>query len=121
MKLAILHYESKGLKVKDVSKEKIGYDLFCDSKTLSFGVEVKGTRSAGSKVIVTEGEVRKAKEVKVELFVVSMIEVKYQLEKKNIVCSSGQWSVISPWKPLAESLKPKTYDYELPTVEWNEI
>ena len=50
-----------------------------------------------------------------------MIEVKYQLEKKNIVCSSGHWSVISPWKPLAESLKPKTYDYELPTVEWNEI
>ena len=121
MKLAISHYESKGLKVKDVSKEKIGYDLSCDSKTLSFGVEVKGTRSAGSKVIVTEGEVRKAEEVKVELFVVSMIEVKYQLEKKNIVCSSGQWSVISPWKPLPESLKPKTYDYELPPVEWKRL
>ena len=121
MQLAISHYESKGLKVKDVSKEKIGYDLSCDSKAFSFGVEVKGTRSTGSKVIVTEGEVRKAKEVKVELFVVSMIEVKYQLEKKNIVCSSGQWSVISPWKPLPESLRPKTYDYELPTVDWNEI
>ena len=86
-----------------------------------FGVEVKGTRNAGSKVIVTEGEVRKAEEAKVELFVVSMIKIKYHLEKKNIVCSSGQWVVISPWKPLTESLKPKTYDYELPTVEWNEI
>ena len=50
-----------------------------------------------------------------------MIKIKYQIEKKNIVCSSGKWSVISPWKPLPESLKPKTYDYELPTVEWNEI
>ncbi len=64
---------------------------------------------------------RKAEEAKVELFVVSMIKIKYQLEKKNIVCSSGKWSVISPWKPLPESLKPKTYDYELPPVEWKRL
>ena len=121
MKVAISHYESKGLKVKDVSKEKIGYDLSCDSKSFSFGVEVKGTQSAGSKVIVTEGEVKKAEEKKVELFVVSMIEVKYELEMKNIVCSSGQWSLLSPWKPLPESLRPKTYDYELPPVEWKRL
>ena len=84
---------------------------------MSFGVEVQGTRTAGSRVIVTEGEVRKAEEKKVELFVVSMIEVKYELEKKNIICSSGQWSILSPWKPLPEALRPKTYDYELPPVE----
>ena len=121
MHLAIKHYESKGLKVKDVSQEKVGYDLFCDSNKMSFGVEVKGTRSSGNKVIVTDGEVRKAEEVNVELFVVSMIEVKYGLEKKNVVCSLGQWSVISPWKPLHKSLKPKTYDYELPAVKWKEV
>ena len=63
MHLAIKHYESKGLKVKDVSQEKVGYDLFCDSNKMSFGVEVKGTRSSGNKVIVTDGEVRKAEEV----------------------------------------------------------
>ena len=45
MKPAISYYESQGLEIKDVSKEKIGYDLSCDSKALSFGVKVKGTRT----------------------------------------------------------------------------
>lgn len=96
-------------------KENLGYDIeFSDGKQRLL-VEVKGTRTQGERVIVTNNEVEHAhaKSEKSVLFVVAKIRVTEG--KTGPECSGGEVSVYEGWDPKAgkELLSVKDYWYKL--------
>lgn len=95
------------------------YDLLCTRKGRSLlRVEVKGTTAKGPEsVILTDGEVRSARESDVPsaLFVVSDIE---------LLRKGGQWLArggtpfwVPNWKPNYRHLRPISYTYSLPRLK----
>lgn len=110
MDRAISYYQSKG-RVVVVGKP---YDIDCHSPDGHFRVEVKGTRSVGDKVIVTRNEVRHALEgeIRVELFLVSGIEVTF--ERSMPRAHGGNAFVVRNWKPKADELEPTEFLYRFP-------
>lgn len=109
-------YEGRDWKVKRVDQEKLGYDLCCVSGSRTLFVEVKGTRTAGERVVITANEAFHAHEHSedTELFVLYNIQVDRTVPKEPR-CFGGEQRVISDWDPHATgSLVPKVYYWHLP-------
>ena len=53
------HFQGNGWTVRDVSKEKLGYDLLCTRRKSSLHVEVKGIAGSGRRFIITAAERRR--------------------------------------------------------------
>lgn len=86
------------------------YDLLCVRPGRELHVEVKGTTTDGSTVILTRNEVTHANLATClnALFVVSSIRM------ENGQASGGECAVIDPWAPKQEHLTPINYYYRVP-------
>lgn len=106
-------YFGKDYDVKDVSRTK-PYDLECWRGQHMLRVEVKGTQSVGSSVILTFNEVENAKINTCALFVVHSI--KCVKSEDTVIPESGELMILNPWQiDLHGSLKPISFIYEIKT------
>jgi len=113
MEKAKAFYEERGWEVEDVSANK-PYDLCCKAANgEELHVEVKGTTSEGSQVLLTANEVQHARYhyPKVALFIVSHIQVDLTSDEK---LRGGEIQVIEPWNIDEGRLIVLAYAYNLP-------
>lgn len=108
---AIEHYASMG-KIVDTSKDN-PYDLFVDGE-ISFSVEVKGTSSDGTRIILTRNEVfhNQKHSPATELFILRRIKV--SRAGKTVICSDGEPFIIHEWSPKDADLFPTQFMYRVP-------
>ncbi len=112
MATATEHFESLGFAVQDRSKNH-PYDLKCVREDETLYVEVKGTQTDGSGVILTTGEVEFARQHSehMALFVLHSIQV--SKDRKDL--SNGDVAIIHPWVIEQAALNPLSYKYTVPS------
>ena len=115
MARAKAHYENAGYSVENTSASR-PYDLVCTRGSEFRRVEVKGTSTAGERVILTSGEVLAARErgVTTDLFVVREIKVTRTDVTREL--SGGVVHLIENWVPHDDHLEAKQYSYQVPAV-----
>ena len=112
MEKATTRFERDGYTVRDVSNRE-SYDLSCTRGDEVLHVEVKGTQTAGDKILLTRGEVRLArkKSPHTALFVAHSVAVVEDGGKPRV--SGGGSRIIRPWNPTSAMLKPLVYSCEI--------
>lgn len=111
---ATKHWESQGWDVEDVGAIE-SYDLRCTMDDTELHVEVKGTSTLGSKVILPKNEVKHAREYPyVALFILQEIEVDRSGDVP--VASGGNPIVYDPWNIDAGELECDRYSYTPPAA-----
>jgi hypothetical protein len=113
MHLAINHFQQQGWGVEDVSKYE-SYDLLCTRQEERLYVEVKGTTSEGSKILMTYQEVIHTQQnyPHTALFVVSQIKlINSEVELEAI---GGEIKLYQPWLLSDDNLKAIAYEYQVP-------
>jgi len=113
MRLARGHYEHQGYAVEEVGKP---YDLRCSATAKTLYVEVKGTQTSGSEILLTNNEVMFAEdhEGEMELFVVSNVEVIHTGD--HVEARGGEFRVMK-WAIDRNRLFPLGFSYCLPGRE----
>jgi hypothetical protein len=108
MKAAIRYFRRAGFTVEDVSSRN-PYDLKCVKRQKELHVEVKGTTTDGTTIVLTYNEVRHVQSDRnsVALFILHSI----RLNKKN--ASGGKLRVLMPWRVGKRHLKPVSYTYQV--------
>jgi hypothetical protein len=108
MNMATRYFERKHFKVTDVSKTR-SYDLECRRAKQVLHVEVKGTTTAGAKILLTANEVKHAQKPQhaCVLFILHGIALR---GKK---ATGGTAAVHDPWRPDDSRLRPIAYIYRL--------
>lgn len=108
---ATKHFEALGYKVKDVGRTK-SYDLECRKLEEVLRVEVKGTQTDGTSVILTHNEVASARKHVTALFLLHSI--KWLRIAKSTVPTGGHPFVLNPWHLDTHGfLAPLSYMYEI--------
>lgn len=109
------YFRKRGFEVEDVSVEQ-PYDLRCEQGDLTVHVEVKGTQTDGSQVILTANEVEFAREhtARMVLFIVHGVEIEGDA-KNGVSASGGERRVYEPWDVDQGVLSVINYRYEPPT------
>jgi hypothetical protein len=102
------HFSGLGYKVEDEHLRN-PYDLKCSKDGSVLYVEVKGTKSRGESVLVTNGEVDFAGKHPKEsaLFVCHSISL-----QKGGEASGGMTEVEIPWSPTVDKLIPVSFTYK---------
>lgn len=108
---AIAHYTNLGYKIRDVSQEKLGYDMYCEKDNSHRLVEIKGTRGSGWTVTVTSNEVEIAGTKDVDLFIVNKIKIA-GVNAGEYICEGGEVLCISPWIPRSSQSTLKATEYQ---------
>ena len=109
MEAAIKHYEAEGWDVTDVSS-RLCYDLRCRKAAAELHIEVKGTTSEGSSVLVTRGEVNHIRACDHHvLFVVSGIRLERRSGKAPRV-SGGRPAICEPLRISEHRLEPVSFE-----------
>lgn len=113
MTIAIQYFKVLGWQVEDVSQQR-SYDLYCTRQTQELYVEVKGTTSDGSKILLTPNEVAHNQKnyPKTCLFIVSHLEVQGLPDDPKI--SGGEINLLKSWFPDDKHLKPTGFEYTVP-------
>jgi hypothetical protein len=114
MKRAVDYFTKLGwAEVRDVSLRQ-PYDLLCKRDREELRVEVKGTTSDGSTILLTAGEVIHARQQRapLALFVVSGIVVVEHDGRAD--ASGGTETIVMPWEVDAGALTPVGYSYVVP-------
>lgn len=108
MSAAARHFRRSRYDVEDVSARR-SYDLLCKRKNEELHIEVKGTTTSGSAIVLTRNEVRHAGDPKntCVLFVLHSIRL---LRGRAV---GGTPLIVDPWSPLATRLTPMSYTYRL--------
>ena len=109
------HYKKKRYDVQEQGKP---FDLECTCQSGRLYVEVKGTQTAGSVIILTPNEVEWAHTHPMELFVVHSLVV--SKEYGRVTVSGGVERIVTPWRPQRNALKAVAYSYSLPSVRLRE-
>jgi hypothetical protein len=114
MQAAIEHYTEQDWSVEDVSTF-CAYDLHCERDDRVLRVEVKGTTSAGERVLLTRNEVAeaKAKYPSTALFILAEVTLIKEADDKP-TARGGRTIVKEPWVPRDEDLEPIAYEYRVP-------
>jgi hypothetical protein len=114
MQLATEHLEAEGWQVADVSL-RASFDLHCTKPTgEELRVEVKGTTSEGSQVLLTANEVEHARThyPKVVLIIVSHIGIA-RSSGNSVEAKGGRVIILNPWLVDDRYLKPLSYSYNV--------
>ncbi len=111
MQRAKAFYEEQGYHVDDVS-ETHSYDLLCQSANRrELHVEVKGTTSDGTQILLTPNEVKHAQVYpNVALFILSHIQVDPTNPEK---LHGGEYRCLDPWNIQEGTLSSLAYSYNL--------
>lgn len=114
MYVAYEHYFENGYDVEDCSGlRNIGYDYKCTKEDKVIEVEVKGTQSNGSSVMLTSNEVINAQtsQNQCDLFIAHSMDVEMNEGEYNV--TSHDINILEYWNPSDEDLEPKTYKYKV--------
>ncbi len=113
MNLAIDYFQEKGWIVEDVSQRE-SYDLKCTRQQEEVYVEVKGTTSEGSQILLTPNEVLHTQQnyPNTALFVVSRLQVNNSGEEVEV--TGGEIQLIMPWLLKDDDLKAIGYECRVP-------
>ena len=90
------------------------YDFRCMLDGQEVHVEVKGTTSAGMRVLLTRNEVTHAREWHPNLALVVVSGIKLAAVAGSPQASGGAVLVVHPWQLLDEALEPISYEYIVP-------
>jgi hypothetical protein len=101
-------FTTKGFIVEDVSKRR-SYDLLCKRGDEIIHVEVKGTTTDGSLIVLTNNEVKHARnpDNSCVLFVLHSINL------NGTKASGGKQVLVAPWSPHRALLRPINFTYRL--------
>jgi hypothetical protein len=110
VKLASDYYREQGYEVTEVGKP---YDLLAVKGGEELHVEVKGSTMSVDDVELTINEVRHAREISTDLYVVDHIRLE-RLNDGTILTSGGRIRHWPNWAPADASLSPTRYRYQLP-------
>jgi hypothetical protein len=104
------HYEGLGYTVEDVSATK-PYDFIINKDQQTRFIEVKGTQSTGTTIILTRNEVElsRVNGSNMALFLVHSI----LMNKKSVKKESGTIAITDPWHVIDEKLTPISFTYTL--------
>jgi Protein NO VEIN, C-terminal len=109
-------FYSKAWDVEDVHGTE-SYDLICRRGDEVRHVEVKGTVTDGTEVILTPNEVRHARENPyTALFVLSNITVE-RTEDGTVTARGGKHHRYDPWRLDDGTLTPLGFRYQVPTMQ----
>jgi len=113
MSLAIDYFQNQGWIVEDVSQRE-SYDLKCTRQQEEVYVEVKGTTSEGSQILLTPNEVLHTQQnyPNTALFVVSRLQVNNSGEEVEV--TGGETQLIMPWLLKDDDLKAIGYECRVP-------
>jgi hypothetical protein len=114
MGLATAYFKNLGWRVENVSQRE-SYDLRCLKDIEELHVEVKGTTSNGSQVLLTPNEVEHAKlnRLNAVLVVVSHLQVN-DMDADEPKVTGGEIKVFQPWLLNDNALKAVGYTYQIP-------
>jgi hypothetical protein len=110
MAAAEAYYKTRWNTVENVSSTK-PFDLRCSTDAQELHVEVKGTRSNGTSIILTKNEVEHARRQfpNIELFVLFNIE----LDERGVPVG-GEHRILRQWEIKEDQLVAISYKYSLP-------
>jgi hypothetical protein len=111
MKRAEAHFVSLYDSVKRKGKP---YDLCCTKGASVLYVEVKGTQTDGTEILLTPNEVQFANEHRGEMALFLVYDVDVSRENSRIVTSSGVTYIVPHWVIEMPRLSPLGYSYSLP-------
>lgn len=113
MAAATRYFESLGYAVTDHS---VGhpYDLLCQRHREVLYVEVKGTQTDGSGVILTPGELAFARGQRGQMGLFVLHSIRAAEGGSGYTLSGGEERVIVPWDVDAGSLEPLSYMHGIP-------
>lgn len=106
------YLRSEGWTVKDTSKNK-PYDFHCARGPNTLYVEVKGTTSNGSEVILTPNEVAHHREHWPDTCLAIVHDIHLFDVEGAPSCTGGRLRLIQPWRPSDENLSPISYTYRV--------
>jgi hypothetical protein len=113
MSLATNYFRELGWNVEDVSQYE-SFDLRCYRGEDELHVEVKGTTSVGTQVLLTPNEVEHARRYHPDtaLFIAINLRVDNAPSDKPTV-SGEEFKLIMPWLPIDENLKAVGFTYQV--------
>jgi Domain of unknown function (DUF3883) len=107
---------SKAWDVEDVHGTE-SYDLICRDGDQVKHVEVKGTTTGGSEVILTPNEIRHAQEHPcIALYVISNIELE-RAGDGTVTATGGKQHCYDPWQLDEGTLIPLGFRYQVPPLQ----
>jgi hypothetical protein len=105
------YFRRHGYSVENVSPNH-PFDLLC-RKNRELRVEVKGTRTAGEKIILTRNEVQHARDHRRNMALFVLRDVKISRKKGELIASGGKQEVKLPWHIDEALLEPLGFEYRL--------
>jgi len=115
MKAAKLHFEELGYTVDDVSARN-PFDLVAARGSEILTIEVKGTTSAGERVILTKNEVSHARAHPGSCVLFVLESIKIRTTESGLSVGGGSPLLVKPWNPSEDSLEAISYYYRLPPI-----
>jgi hypothetical protein len=110
---AAIEFYGEGWTVRDVHGNE-SYDLICNRGDEEKHVEVKGTTTDGTEVVLTPNEVGHAREYpSTALFILSNIAIA-RAEDGAITATGGEQHLYDPWHIGDGTLTPLGFRYQLP-------
>lgn len=107
------HFVALGYKVTDMSAS-CPYDYAAEKGTDVIYIEVKGTSTAGERVILTYGEVEHARAHRGQMVLFILRNVQVTGTPENPVASGGTRTVVEPWEVDVGALTPISYMHRVP-------
>ncbi|MFF4727604.1 protein NO VEIN domain-containing protein [Streptomyces mirabilis] len=109
--LATEHFEAQGWSVKDVGATK-SYDLLLSRGDERLHVEVKGTTSEGTQVILTRAEVERQRDLAPHNALVVVHSIQLDRTTQPPTASDGTLHCTSPWVIEDDSLTVISYIHQ---------
>jgi Domain of unknown function (DUF3883) len=106
-------FASRGFRWEDHSKSK-PYDLRCSRRKVVLHVEVKGTQTDGSEIILTPGEVEFGRRHKGQMVLFVLHSIQVSEGDDGFVLSEGQHHLVLRWAVDPRALKPVSFKYGVP-------
>jgi hypothetical protein len=114
MAIVMEHYTRAAWHVEDVSGTQ-SYDFLCTHAGAELRVEVKGTTTDGSQVLLTRNEVEHARQHHPHTSLCVVANIRVGADSDGVVhISGGDLRIIQPWHVDDGVLTPLDYAYTLP-------
>jgi hypothetical protein len=110
---ATAHFERQGWSVEYVGSVA-SFDLDCRKDDRTLHVEVKGTTSAGDKILLTRNEVRHARETDAATALFVLRGIRLSGGTEDPTADGGDALILHPWELREDSLEPIGYEYVIP-------
>ncbi|MDV6979101.1 protein NO VEIN domain-containing protein [Mycobacterium intracellulare] len=111
MSVATAHFESLGYAVEDVGDYE-SYDLYATRADEVLVIEVKGTTTDGSDIVLTRNEVALHKRTyPLNALTIVRAILLTRTESDEVIPSGGELTVVMPWALDEDRLTPLAYSY----------